>query len=284
MWKAIVAGTAALAIAGTSLVYAQQRGRMEGGERWRPNTEDLRAFGEARLAALKAGLMLTPEQEKNWPAFEQAARDFGKLRLERMSAMRNAAPTDDPVERLRQRATALSDTGAALKKLAEATDPLYKSLDENQKRRFQVLNRLAGPGARGRGGSIAGNISVNASAGARVVAGSTGVRSERTGILEKWSTLAQNVFNCHITRGNPFQGQRRRSHSQPPDTIADVREPPGPHPAAFLLGAVMLRRERALASEPRSMAARSAAALSARAAERCSDALSRHACACRSLA
>src|SRR5262249_31767037 len=26
-----------------------------------------------------------------------------------------------------------------------------------------------------------------------------------------------------------------RSHSQPPDTIADVREPPGPHPAAFRL-------------------------------------------------
>src|SRR5947207_2966775 len=120
MWKAIVAGTAALAIAGTSLVYAQQQrggrdGMMQG---WQPNTEDLRAFGEARLAALKAGLMLTPEQEKNWPAFEQAARDFGKLRLDRMSAMRTAAPTDDPVERLRQRATALSDTGAALKKLA----------------------------------------------------------------------------------------------------------------------------------------------------------------------
>src|ERR1700724_654840 len=150
MWKAIVAGTAALAIAGTSLVYAQQRGRMEGGERWRPNTEDLRAFGEARLAALKAGLVLTPEQEKNWPGFEQAARDFGKLRLDRMSRMRNAAPPDDPVERLRQRATALSDTGAALKKLAEATDPLYKSLDESQKRRFKVLNRLAGGEGPGR--------------------------------------------------------------------------------------------------------------------------------------
>ena len=30
MWKAIVAGTAALAIAGTSLVYAQQRGGRDG--------------------------------------------------------------------------------------------------------------------------------------------------------------------------------------------------------------------------------------------------------------
>src|SRR5512133_1468111 len=150
MWKAIVAGTAALAIAGTSLVYAQQRGGRDGMmQGWQPNTEDMRAFGEARLAALKAGLMLTPEQEKNWPAFEQAARDFGKQRMERISAMRNRGASDDPVERLRQRATAMSDTGAALKKLADATDPLYKSLDENQKRRFAILNRLAG---QGRGG------------------------------------------------------------------------------------------------------------------------------------
>ena len=154
MWKAIVAGTAALAIAGTTLVYAQQHGRMERGQRWQPNTEDLRAFDEARLAALKAGLTLTPEQEKNWPAFEQAARDLSKARVDRISAMRNAPASDDPVERLRQRATALSDTGAALKKLADATDPLYKSLDENQKRRFAILNRLGGSdrgGLRGRG-------------------------------------------------------------------------------------------------------------------------------------
>src|SRR5207237_8923691 len=102
--------------------------------------------GDARLAAVNAGVTLTPEKAKNWPTFEQAARDLGKLRLDRINATRNAPATDDPVERLRQRATALSDTGAALKKLAEATDPSYKSLDENQKRRFSVLNRLAGSG------------------------------------------------------------------------------------------------------------------------------------------
>jgi len=167
MWKAIVVGTAALAIAGTSLVYAQQRGGRDGmmGDRdgmmqgRQFNAEDLRAFGEARIAALKAGLMLTPEQEKNWPVFEQAARDLAKVRMERRSAIRNAPATDDPVERLRQRATALSETGAALKKLADATDPLYKSLDENQKRRFAILNRLAGPdrgGFRGREGRDGG--------------------------------------------------------------------------------------------------------------------------------
>src|SRR5262249_33708950 len=156
MWKASVAGTAALAIAGTSLVYAQQRSGRDGMmERWQPNAEDLRAFGEARLAALKAGLLLTADQEKNWPAFEQAARDYGKLRMDRLAALRSGTGSDAPVERLRQRATAMSDAGAALKKLADATDPLYKSLDENQKRRFAILNRLTGPdrgGFRGREG------------------------------------------------------------------------------------------------------------------------------------
>ena len=146
MWKAIVAGIAALAITGTSLVCAQQGGRRDDVQGWRPSAEDLRAFGEARLAALKAGLSLTPEQEKNWPAFEQAARDLGKLRIDRRIALRSAPPSNDPVERLRRRATAMSDTGAALRKLADAAEPLYKSLDENQKRRLAVLNRLVRPG------------------------------------------------------------------------------------------------------------------------------------------
>jgi zinc resistance-associated protein len=146
MWKSIVVGTAALAIAGTSFVYAQQRegGNFGQSQRWRPSPEDMRAYGEARLAALKAGLTLTPDQEKNWPAFEQAARDFGKFRMERREARRNAQPSTDPVERLRRRAAAMADTGAAMKKLADATDPLYKSLDDAQKRRFAVLSRLGG--------------------------------------------------------------------------------------------------------------------------------------------
>jgi hypothetical protein len=60
-------------------------------------------------------------------------------------AMRTAPLSGDPAEQLRQRATAMSDTGAALKKLADATEPLYKNLDENQKRRFATLYRLTGP-------------------------------------------------------------------------------------------------------------------------------------------
>src|SRR6266481_6161994 len=125
MWKSMVAGTAALAIAGTSLAYAQERGGRDGMMQGRQlNAEDMRAFGEARLAALKAGLMLTPEQEKNWPAFEAAAREYGKLRLDRMTAFADARrspplQSTDPIERLRQRGTAMAETGTVLKNLAD---------------------------------------------------------------------------------------------------------------------------------------------------------------------
>jgi zinc resistance-associated protein len=147
MWKPVVAGIAVVTIAGTSLAYAQRSfGGPEGTRNWRPSTEDRRALGEARLAALKAGLALTPEQEGYWPAFEAAARDLAKLRADHMAARRTAPQAGDPAERMRQRATALSETGAALMKLADATDSLYKSLDESQKRRFAFLSRTVARG------------------------------------------------------------------------------------------------------------------------------------------
>lgn len=149
MWKPILAATAALVLVGTSLTYAQNRPGREGPRQWRPNVEDMRAFGEARLAGLKAGLTLKPEQEKNWPAFEQAAREFTRLRIERLTSPNTSdgAPAGrqvDPAEWMQRRAAALAETGAALKKLGEATSPLYGSLDDGQKRRFAILGRFAG--------------------------------------------------------------------------------------------------------------------------------------------
>lgn len=144
MWKPIAAGAAALLIAGSTIVYAQNRPGREGPHGWRPSVEDMRAFGEARLAGLKAGLALTADQEKSWPAFEQAAREFTKLRIERMNATSTQGPARqiDPSEWMNRRATAMMETGNALKRLGEATAPLYSSLDENQKRRFAMLSRL----------------------------------------------------------------------------------------------------------------------------------------------
>lgn len=145
MLKYILAGTTALAIAGGSLAYAQKGpGGPDRAERWRPTAQDMAAFGDARIAALHAGLKLTPEQEKNWPAVETAMRDLAKQRSERFAARASADKPADPLERLNLRADMMTQQGAALKKLADAAGPLYKSLDDAQKKRFWVLARLGG--------------------------------------------------------------------------------------------------------------------------------------------
>jgi zinc resistance-associated protein len=150
MWKTVLAGTAALAIAGSSLVYAQQGGPDRGPRGWRPSAEDISAFGDARIAAVHAGLKLNADQEKNWPAVEAALRDLAKQRSERFTARASADTPKDPIERLNLRAEQMTQTGAALKKLADAAGPLYKSLDAGQKHRLMVLARLGGHDMGGR--------------------------------------------------------------------------------------------------------------------------------------
>jgi hypothetical protein len=159
MWKVVLAGTTALAIAGTSLVYAQQGPAPGGpGPRWHPNAEDISALGDARIAAIHAGLKLSAEQEKNWPAVEAALRDLAKQRSERFAARASTEKPKDAVERMTLRADMLTKSGAALKKLADAAAPLFKSLDDGQKRRFEMLAHLegrhfdGGPGGRGERG------------------------------------------------------------------------------------------------------------------------------------
>ena len=150
MWKTVLAGTTALAIAGTTLAYAQQGpSQRDRADRWRPSAQDITAFGDARIAALHAGLQLTPEQEKNWPAVESALKDLSKQRSERFAARASADKPRDFVERMNLRAEAMTQQGSAFKKLADAAGPLYKSLDDGQKHRFVMLARL---GAREDGG------------------------------------------------------------------------------------------------------------------------------------
>src|ERR1700733_9819541 len=143
MFRSIAVATAALAVAVPSIVHAQRflegAGDDSGGprmeQRFHPSVEDIKAFTDARIAALKAGLQLTPDQEKNWPAFEQAVRDLAKLHLQRMQAHEAGGdhqPTD-PFARLQSRAEALSQFGTALKHVADAGAPLYQSLNDAQK-------------------------------------------------------------------------------------------------------------------------------------------------------
>jgi hypothetical protein len=150
MLKTFLAGATALAIAGGAFAYAQSSGtdgRSAGGEfqrvrHQRLSAEDISAFGDARIAGLHAGLKLTAEQEKLWPPVETALRDLAKQRSERFAARANADRPKDPVERLNLRAEAMGQRAAGLKKLADAAGPLYKSLDDGQKRRFAMLARF----------------------------------------------------------------------------------------------------------------------------------------------
>jgi hypothetical protein len=137
-----IAGIAALAIAGSTAVYAQHH-RHWGHVRMAP--EDRAAMVDARIAAVHAGLKLNADQEKLWPPVETAVREFAKLRIDRANARMNApadAPRPDPVTRLREHADNMAASAAAMKKIADAADPLYKTLDEGQKRRLGVLTRM----------------------------------------------------------------------------------------------------------------------------------------------
>jgi zinc resistance-associated protein len=143
MWKTLIAGTAMLMIAGSTLASAQQSSPAERPHRAQLTADDIAAFADARIAALKAALQLTPAQEKNWPAVEQAVRDISKDRIAEREARRAAGQRTDVTERLRDRADALTTRAAALRRLADAEKPLYQSLNEAQKRRFGMALRFA---------------------------------------------------------------------------------------------------------------------------------------------
>jgi len=161
MWKQAAAGAAALVVAGSMFVYAQQPGSpglggppretprempgIPGLGGWHPSVQDMNAFADARIAALHAGLELNADQEKNWAPFEQALRELAKMRIARFSAAHDQQPSANPIERLQRRADAMTTRGTALKHLADAAAPLYQSLDDAQKHRFELLARFLRP-------------------------------------------------------------------------------------------------------------------------------------------
>lgn len=108
------------------------------------------AVFETRIADLKAGLKLTPDQEKLWPAFETALRGVMQDRATRMAefrAMRQAAQSGerparpDIVTRVRSAADRMSATATELRQVADGLDPLYKSFDAAQKKVFDEAAR-----------------------------------------------------------------------------------------------------------------------------------------------
>ena len=197
----IVAAAAIVLVGGSALTYqAYARSDGQGRHHSRMNADDMNAYAAARIAALRAGLRLSAEQEKLWPPVESVLRELADKRIERREAFRaerrdrrerwgrgaqrerterqdrdddddraeredRAERPDrddndradrgerqrpDPIERLRRGGERLSETGADLTRLADATEPLYRSLDDAQKRRFTRLARDGMRGARNR--------------------------------------------------------------------------------------------------------------------------------------
>lgn len=130
------------------MMQGQGRGMMG-----RFSPEDMSAFMDAHIAALKAGLKLSAEQEKLWPPVESAIRNLGSLHLTHMQARRQTRGmlASDPVGLLRGMADHMSQGADAMRTLADAAAPLYATLDEGQKRRLHVLARMGGRGMMGRG-------------------------------------------------------------------------------------------------------------------------------------
>jgi hypothetical protein len=102
---------------------------------------------DARIAQLKASLRLTPDQEKNWPGLQSSIHDYGVAEFKQPMSGRSVrndrnARSDRPndITRMRSNADEMTTRAAAIKKLADAAEPLYNGLDDSQRGKlFQFL-------------------------------------------------------------------------------------------------------------------------------------------------
>jgi Spy/CpxP family protein refolding chaperone len=152
--KAAVATIAALVTA-SPLAYAAEMSSGTVGMT-HPSAADLTGLTDTRVGIIKAALQLTPDQEKYWPAVEDAIRARAKnrhARWERLAELRDGSLTASMgqrnlVELMERRAEALSQRGADLKKVADAWEPLYKTLSDDQKRRMALVTVIGFRGIR----------------------------------------------------------------------------------------------------------------------------------------
>ena len=115
---------------------------------------DRGAIIDARLAAIKAGLELTPDQEKLWPPIDGAIRDGINKALELRQKSLGQQQGADPMQRLNQTSEAATARADTLKRFVEAAQPLYASLTPDQKRRLPMLMGVANSiGQQGQGGA-----------------------------------------------------------------------------------------------------------------------------------
>jgi len=157
-----LAASVAALIVGVGFLVAQAAAQQHGpdgrhgrGPAPQISPEDRAAFLDARLAAIHAGLRLSADQEKFWPPMEAAARERAQIQMETRRKEAEAGAPANLIAGLRRRGETDAARGAADMRLADAAQPLWASLSDEQKRRFPVLARgvinAGGPEQRARG-------------------------------------------------------------------------------------------------------------------------------------
>jgi hypothetical protein len=147
MLKIMAVGATALFVAASPLAQAQTHSGAAG----RASTADWNALTDLRIDLVKAALQLTPDQMKYWPAVENAIRNRAQDRQARIAKLAETVgskvdegPAEivrnrDPVNFMQRRADALAQRATNLKSLANAWQPLYQTLSQEQKQRMAAL-------------------------------------------------------------------------------------------------------------------------------------------------
>jgi LTXXQ motif family protein len=139
MFKGAVGLVTVLFVAGS--VYAQEPSHTGHAGL---TSADIHALIDARIGLVKAALQLTPDQARHWQPLEQAMRERAEARVHRIGRLMALAEQAgerkfNPVELMRGHAENLSERGASLKKVADAWQPLYQTLNADQKERLRLL-------------------------------------------------------------------------------------------------------------------------------------------------
>ena len=103
------------------------------------SAEQIVANSDANIDRIKAELNMTPEQEKNWTAFNSAMHYLGHNGADRLNLRIERAkrdPPDDIIEQMRNEAQFLNDRAVDQRNVADAAEPLFASLDDKQKATF----------------------------------------------------------------------------------------------------------------------------------------------------
>jgi LTXXQ motif family protein len=154
MKKIVVVGATALLLSASAIAYAQTSQTSQTSSPATPErlgAADRNTLTDLRIDLVKAALQLTPDQEKYWPAVESAIRARAEDRRARLAKIgetvgRRADQNSvevirnrDPIAFLQRRSEALAQRSADLDKLAEAWQPLYKTLSPEQRQRMAAV-------------------------------------------------------------------------------------------------------------------------------------------------